>query len=448
MKIFKNKLLKGALVLSIGGLITKVLGAFYRIPLTNLLGAEGIGIYQAVFPLYSLLLTASSTGVPNGIAKIISSDNSEFGAYVTFKSALKIFIPIGVVGTLILSVFCFYVAKLQGNTLAWISYLTISPSVLLVSIISCFRGFFQGKLDMKPTAISQIIEQFIKLTVGLSLCYFVKGNVEIKAGLATTAVTVSELITVIYLFTLFKKRGYSLKFLKEVKTKVKSVFKTVFPVMLSTVVIPLARTIESFFVLNILNAYTLEATALYGLYSGAVESLVGVPVSVCYAVAVASVPVISKAVSTGEKVGKKITESLIYTLIGGVVSAFAFIFLSKTVVSILYGKLNDYHKTVTVNLLKISSLSVILLPLMQTTTSIIIALGKECYPPISAGVSVAIKLIISFLLLHNPKINVFGVVLSDILCYFVATFLNLMYIIYIISKKRRGTKWVKLSQSA
>ena len=84
----KDSLFKGALVLSIGGFITKIIGAFYRIPLTNILGADGIGIYQMVFPLYCLLLTVSSTGVPNGIAKLIAEGNNPESV---LKTALKIF---------------------------------------------------------------------------------------------------------------------------------------------------------------------------------------------------------------------------------------------------------------------------------------------------------------------------------------------------------------------
>ena len=92
LKNSSNGLIKGAFIVTLGGLITKVLGAFYRIPLTNLLGAKGIGIYQMVFPLYSLLLTVSSTGVPSGISKIIAGgENPES----VLKSSLLIFAPIG-----------------------------------------------------------------------------------------------------------------------------------------------------------------------------------------------------------------------------------------------------------------------------------------------------------------------------------------------------------------
>lgn len=448
MKVFNNKLLSGAFVLSIGGLITKILGAFYRIPLTNILGAEGIGVYQAVFPLYCLLLTASSTGVPNGIAKIIAENNAKNDislSYSVLKSALKLFVPIGMIGSAFMLVFCKILSKVQGNISAALSYALISPSVFAVSVISCFRGFFQGYTDMKPTAVSQITEQTVKLVFGLTLCSIINGTVEIKAGMAALAVTVSELITCGYFFVVFKRKGFAFKNLKGVASNVKTLVKNVLPIMLSTLVIPTARTVESFFILNILSGYTSDATALYGLYSGAAESLVSVPVSVCYAVATTSVPIISAVRDNVAAARKKSYQAMLYTFIGGVGFALCFLCFSGLAVKILYGNLSAAHTEITVDLLRISAMSVLLLPLMQTTASVLIALGKTYVPPVTSGIAVTVKLVSSFILLYNPKVNIFGAVISDILCYFVAFTLNLMYIILILKKRRKVC--IKLPQS-
>ena len=132
MKKPQNNLIRGALFLSIGGFITKVIGAIYRIPLTNILSAEGIGLYQMVFPLYSLLLTVSSTGVPNGMAKLIAEGRN--GEKV-LKSALYFFVPISLIASIFLAVFGYKLALLQGNALAKTCYYAIAPSVLLVSVI-------------------------------------------------------------------------------------------------------------------------------------------------------------------------------------------------------------------------------------------------------------------------------------------------------------------------
>ena len=426
MEKCKNNLIKGALFLSIGGFITKVIGAVYRIPLTNLLTADGIGLYQMVFPLYSLLLTVSSTGVPNGMAKLIAEGESE---EKVLKSALYFFVPISLIATLILMVFARNLALLQGNIYAKNCYILIAPSVLLVSIISCFRGYFQGKLDMKPTATSQVLEQVVKLIFGLTLCYIFKNNVVVGASLATLAVSISELITVIYFIFLkkYKSGGFS-TFIKT-KTNIKLVLKTVLPVMLCTLILPTCRTVESFLIVNVLNRGFKNATSLYGLYSGAVESLVGVPVALLYGIAVSSVPVISKLKKENGNYKKKILQSILLTLLFSFIFAVIFFFLSRFAVTLLYRRFSVLEANVTVKMLKLASLSVLTLPLMQTTASILISLGRYYVPVLSSTIAMFVKIPLSIILLNISKINIFAVVITDIVCYLVACFINLVYII-------------------
>ena len=426
MKKLENSLIKGALFLSIGGFITKAIGAIYRIPLTNLLLAEGIGLYQMVFPLYTLLLTVSSTGVPNGMAKLIAEKND---GNVVLKSALCFFVPLSLIASIFLAVFSYRLALLQGNALAKSCYIAISPSVLLVSVISCFRGYFQGSSNMKPTAISQILEQVVKLVFGLSLCYIFKGSVVTRAMLATLAVTISELIAVIYFIFLKKYKGGSFKGFFKLQTNIKLVLKTVLPVMLCTLILPSARTIESFLIVNILNKNFRNATSLYGLYSGAVESLVGVPVALLYGIAVSSVPVIASKKKEGGNYKKKIAESLILTLVFSLLFALAFFLLSRFAVTLLYSRFSRMEIETTVKMLKIASLSGFSLPLMQTTASILISLGRYYVPTISSLIAMLIKIPLSIILLNIPSVNIFAVVITDIVCYFVACFINLVYII-------------------
>ena len=415
----KDNLFSGAIALAIGGLITKVIGALYRIPLTNLLGAEGIGIYQMVFPLYCLLLTVSSTGVPNGIAKLIAEGND---AETTLKSALKLFIPIGIIGSLVMAIFSNKIATLQGNSLATKSYIFISPSVLAVSVISCFRGYYQGLLDMKPTAISQVLEQVIKLIFGLSLTYAFRNKVAIGASMATLAVTLSELGVVGYFIFLKRKSGF--QFLKSTKCNVKPILKNVLPITLTTIIMPLTRTIESFIILNVLNGYLTNATSLYGLYSGAVESLVGVPVAILYSIAVTAVPVISKE---GENKYKKIKKPLILTLLTATIFALFFFIFSKFAVNILYRGLSFSDKSITIKMAKLASLSVLFLPIMQTFSACLIACGHLYLPSITSLIASVFKIILTFLLLKVKTINIFAVIITDIFCYLVACLLNLVY---------------------
>ncbi len=421
-----NALFKGALILSMGGLLTKVLGAIYRIPLTNLLGAEGIGVYQMVFPLYSLLLTVSSTGVPSGISKLIASGED---AENVLKTSLLIFVPLGLIGSVFLMAFSRSLATLQGNINAKWAYVLISPSVVLVSIICCFRGYFQGYVNMKPTAVSQILEQSIKLLFGLILVYVFRANTVLSACLATLAVTISEGVTCIYFFFLKKKSYNGFNIFAKNDIKISKVIKKVFPVMLSTLILPLSKTIESFFIINVLNSYTASATSLYGLYSGAVESLVSVPVSVCYGIAITSIPIIASLKKQNGNYLDKSRQSVFLTLILSTICGVGFYFLSPLAVKILYNRLPNYEKLIVVNMLKLASCTVAILPIMQTLTAVLIAIEKVYISTLSITIASILKIILSITLLKIPQLNIFAVVYTDIICYLVACFFDLVYII-------------------
>ena len=422
----KNKLLRGAFTLSVGGIVTKLLGAIYRIPLTNILGAEGIGLYQMVFPLYTILLTFSSTGVPSGISKLIAEGEN---AEKTLKSSLKFFGIIGLALSFLTLIFCQNIARVQGNQNAYLAYAFIAPSVLIVSLISCFRGYYQGFSNMAPTAFSQVLEQAVKLVFGLLICYLLRGDVILASAGATLAVTISEVITLIY-FILKRRKTVTLINISAEKLQIKPIIKTVFPIMIATVIMPLTRTVDSFLILNILGGYIQNATAVYGLYSGAVESIVSLPVSCCYALAITSIPIISKLKKEGGNYHKKSLQAVGYTLALSVAFSLLLYIFSPLAVKVLYNGLSADSKLLTVNMLRLSCISVILLPLMQTLIASVNAMGKYKITIISGVISSVFKIIMSLQFLKIENINIFGAIISDIFCYLVACFVNLSYIIY------------------
>ena len=432
-------LIKGALIISIGGFITKILGAFYRVPLTNILGAEGLGLYQAVFPIYCLLLTLSSTGVPSGVSKIIAEGENEFSA---LKSALAVFLPLGLFGGIIMAAFSSVIANLQGAPESLFAYMAISPSVALVGVISCFRGFFQGKAEMKYTAVSQVSEQAVKLAAGLIITSALKETPALAAAGAALAVTIAEAAAVIYLTVAFKLKTKGLSHVFKAELNVKRVIKTVVPVTLSASAIPIVKTIDSFLILNILGGYLTNATRLYGLYSGATESLIGVPVSLLYGLAATGIPVIAKLKAEKKDTKLKCRKVILYTLFPSVVFAAATFVFAPLAVRILYSALPAAEKATSANMLKLASPAIIFLSLTQTTAAELIALDKIYAPCVSSFSGGAVKLILSFILLKIPYINVYGAIISDTVHYFVACLINLVYI-----KKANKTKEVLNEQT-
>lgn len=432
-KTQSDQMIKGASIIAIGGLITKILGAFYRIPLTSVLGAEGLAVYQTVFPIYCILLTFSSTGVPTAIAKLISSG---YGERVVLKKSLSLFVPLGFLGSLLMILLSFPLATLQGNALATLSYLTLAPAVVCVSVISCLRGYFQGKMNMTPTAISQITEQAVKLAVGLFLCTSVKGSPAVLGALACASVTISEVVALAYLYVLFKRREkprvstYFLSF--------KRLIATLLPIVISSLLLPLARAFDSFTIVNLLKKYTLHAHSLYGIYTGSVESVSGVPVAVCYGIAVAVLPTISKKIAEKDfaSVRENIIKSFALTLFFSTTFGLFLFLFSPIITKILFSKLSPHLSTVTTRLLSLSFFTVIGLSTVQTLTSCLVAIGKPYAPCVFLSIGLLAKFILQIYLLKIPYLNIFGSLYSDIACYFVAVFLNLLYIITISRIKR------------
>ena len=172
-----NRLVKNTLILSFGAIIVKVLSGIYRIPLTMILGAKGIGIYELIYPLFALLLIIVSVGFPLGISKLISyeiSQNNTKNIVVIYKSARRLLITTGIVLSILLVIISEYISILQGNNNLKYLYILLAPSVFMACLLALYRGYFQGLQNMKIITTSQIIEQSIKIVIGLILCFILR----------------------------------------------------------------------------------------------------------------------------------------------------------------------------------------------------------------------------------------------------------------------------------
>ncbi len=204
-----NRLVSGAAVLTIGSVIAKLLGAFYRIPLTNILGAEGMGMYQLIFPVYALFMTLSTAGIPTALSRIVAEKRSmgESVKHYLF-SAIMLLLALSMLFTIITISLARTLARIQGNESVYQGFIIIAPSILFVGVIAGFRGWFQGEMYMFPTAISNIIEQVVKLSlgIGLAVAFSSRGVIWAVSG-ALIGVTVSEFITMIYMIITYLVRS-------------------------------------------------------------------------------------------------------------------------------------------------------------------------------------------------------------------------------------------------
>ena len=432
-------LLKGAAWIAAGGFIAKIIGALYRIPLTNLIGGKGIGLYQMVYPVYCLLLTVSATGIPSSIAKLTAeSIRKGKSTRPLFVSAMKLFLLIGVGGTAIMAIVAPYLSKAQGSGEVLGGYYALAPSVLLVSAISVFRGWFQGQNDMMPTAISEIAEQVVKVAFGLLFAYLFRGKIATAVTFLLLAVTLSELFTLFLMLALYKRRP-----LKQENDGGRYAFKRILrmsiPVTFSSLLIPLSSLIDSVFVPRLLGAYETEAVTLYGLFSGGAVTVVGLPVSICYGIAAASIPRVTQE-KTGAGTRRRVFYSLGLTALIGGISALGLYLFAEPAVSIIFRSLTGKEKEILVQLVRIYAISALTLSCAQTLSACLTAQGKPQYAALSMLIGVVVKTVGYFFWLKNTENSIFALAHATNLCYLVAFLLDFMYNLIVIKKAKRKEK--------
>ena len=438
----KSGFIKGAATIATGGFIAKVIGAAYRIPLTNLIGGHGIGLYQMVYPVYCMLLTLSATGIPSSIAKLTAErlEKGE-GDKPLFKTAMKLFLWIGLVGTLLMAGFAPILSNLQNAKEITAGYFALAPSVFLVSALSVFRGWFQGKNEMFPTAVSEVTEQVVKVGFGVLFAYLFRDNVVRAVTFLLLAVSISELVALLVMLLLFKRVPAPRKLQNGGgRVKAKTVLKLSIPVTFSSILLPLSGLLDSVLVVRLLGRYAPDPVALYGLFAGGAVTIINLPVSVCYGIAAASVPSLAseKAKKNG-KVKRKLFFALGLTALIALPSALGLYLFAEPAVKIIYRNLNGEELGLLIKLVQVFSVSALTLSCVQTLSACLTAQGKPQYAALSMTVAVIVKTVAYTFLLRNPQISVFGLAHATNLCYLVAFLLDLLYNLIVARKRRKKT---------
>lgn len=449
----RESFIKGILSLLISQIFIKVIGLVYKLYLTNKngFGDSGNAIYSSGFQIYALLLTFSSTGVPNAISILVSKrlavgDNK--GAHKIFKIAFVTFAIIGIVGSILL----FLGAKTISNK--WIqipeaeySLIALSPSIFFVSITAVIRGYFNGRQNFSLTAKSQSLEQIFKTAFTIFLVEVVviigKKDTSIMAAAANLATTVATISSFIYIYLYYRTKRQEIgqeinETVNYTPTRIRKTIKTILtvamPISVSSLIASFNKNIDSFTIVRFLKQITTEEEAKiqYGILSGKIDSLCSLAFSLNVAFVTTLVPSISKSMSRGnkEEVCKKAKQFiLISMLIAMPISAIMFMYPNQ-----ILGLLFPNARSGAIYL-KFSSITIIFMILAQTINGILQGIGKVNIPPIAFGVGMILKFICNIVLIPNPKIGIFGAIIGNIICNIVAFLIG-----FIILKKTINLK--------
>lgn len=440
--------IKGAFWIAFGGFAAKLLGALYRIPLTNLIGGYGLGLYQMIYPVYCMLLTFSATGVPSAVAKLTAEQIADGGdGRDVLRSAAKLFLCVGVAATLLMCALAFPLSAAQGTGAVVGGYFWLAPSVVFVSLLAVLRGWFQGRNDMFPTAASEIAEQLVKTAFGLLFAYRFRANTEKAVTALFLAVTLSEVCALLFLFALYRRVPKTTNGVNVGgRYLTKRILKLTVPLAFGSVLLPISALLDSVLVPKLLAAYAPSPVSLYGLFSGGAATVVGLPVSVCYGLAAASLPRVAAAtrIENARERKRALRKRVLFSLactafFGGIAAVGLYLFAEPAVRLIFRGLSATDGKTLT-ELIRAHAVGAFLLPCAQTLSACLTAQGKPQYAALSLLFGVAAKTACCVLWVRQPKFSVFGLAYATNVCYSVAFFLNFVYNIVVWKKTTKEGK--------
>jgi len=439
----KKSFVKGAVILGVAGLICKVIGAFFRIPLYNMLG-DGMQYYEAVYPYYSTLLVISTAGLPTAISRMVAERTAlgdAAGAKRVFHRSQLLLLGIGLVTMALMYFGADFLARTTVGPLAAPSFRVMSPSLLIVSLLCSYRGYLQGLQQMTGTAMSQLAEQIGKLAIGLFLAsQWMSRGLEYGAMGAVAGVTISELLALIVVgaFYLFRRKNTGLPEdatgdAPAITGIVRGLLAIAIPVTIGASIMPITGILDASLIKRTLidiGFSDAAASMRYVALRSNVINIINMPAVLTIALAMSLVPAISaartandqKAIHTVSAMGIKLAMFI------GIPCAVGLFALSAPVIDLLYS-IDAERLSIASALMRTSAVGVIFLSLVQTLTGILQGAGKQHIPVINLFIGGLVKVALMLTLMRNPAIEIQGAAISTTACYIVAGLLDAIYLI-------------------
>ncbi len=439
-----TRFLQGVSILTLSTLIVKVIGLVYKIPMLHYLGAEGMGYFNAAYELYSLFFVVATAGLPLAMSVLVA-ESLAFGRLRNvkkiFRVSMGLFLVIGVVGALAMSLLAAPLAEALGSPRASLAIATLAPAVFLVSLISAIRGYFQGAGSMTPTALSQVIEAVGKLFPGLLLAMWAvrAGQPAPKvAAMAILGIVVGSAVSLLYLMVTKSRQRQAVKAFTALTDTdstggiLRRLLTLAIPVTVSSLLSGLTRVVDMTVLLRRLSDLGIgaeEATALFGSYSTLAVPIYHLPSSLIAGIALSLVPGLTDAYAKGEREHEKglVLTSLRLCLLLAVPAAMGLAVFARPILCLLFAGETEAIATAA-PLLAVLGLSVPSVCLATVTGAILQARGRVMAPVISLLAGMGVKLTLAYLLVGTPAVAMMGAPISTLACNVMAVALNFYFI--------------------
>lgn len=486
MKEKETKFIKGAFILAGANLLVKVIGAFFKVPLYNLIGEEGSGVFNVAYQIYTFMFIIATAGFPIAVSKMVAESlarDDKYDARRIFETAIFLLGVIGLAGSIVLYVFAGQLASLLNNPDSELAIRVIAPAVFFVSLVSAYRGYFQGKQNMYPTAASEVTEASAKLILGIVAASVFMGmtvntamgnSADLVDGVfssthartvysatgAIFGVTAGTLLALVLMMIIFstkekKVRPVSGQSIRPRKDILKNLIVIAIPITIGASVSSLTSLVDLATIMNrlvvnpdVFNSYahifaqgtefarsmaeegweglTLlqkKANSLYGMYTGQAQTMFNLPLTIVVGLSMSIVPAISTALAE-KKPGdaQNITASVLrITMLFALPCAMGFFVLSEPILRVLYSDANACW------LLQKLALAVAFVALVSVSNAVLQAYGKVYYPVVNMLVGGVAKVLMNYMLI--PVWGIDAAPIATTVCYGIIAALNIICIV-------------------
>ena len=430
----RNFIVHGS-ILAMAGIICRIIGMLYRIPLVNIIGSEGNGIYGAAFNVYNIMLVLSSYGLPMAVSKLISARVAvkEYkNASSIFRCSIIVSLITGGTAALILFFGADIIQKTfyKGVPGMEIPLRVLGPTIFLVAVLGVFRGFYQGQGTMIPTAVSQLVEQIVNAVVSIAAGYILvnayKNSVKSAAfgaaggtmGTAVGALTGLIFLIVLYLiyrptFARMIKRD-KISVLEESSEIYKTIALTMIPIILGQTFYQISAVIDDILFNNMMIGILVEKQikVVMGNFNSSYSLLIGIPQGVASALSASMLPsiVTSFTREDHDAIRTKIAKTIKTTMIVAMPSFIGLVVLGKPIIQLLF---SSYDSDQGAMMLKIGAIAVVLYTLSTVTSSALQGIDQMNIPVKHSCISLVVHVILVFVLLKFTDLGIYAVVIGN-----------------------------------
>lgn len=433
----KDTLLGGAMALTISVIIVKIIGFFYKLPLSHILGDEGMGYFNSAYSIFTFFYMLCTGGIPRAVSITVTqalAKGREDSAKKILGICLKLYVSIGIIFTLILMLFSSGFARLIGNSLAAFSLFCIAPSLSFVAASGVLRGYLNGGMRMKEIAFSEVLEGAVKFIFGLAFAMLgVRAQMPVYtiSALTILGVTSGTLVGSIFLFVCYKseKTEYNIEQKSDSGENnldlLKSVLKISVPITLSSMVMGISNIVDLGLIMKrlISSGMTSEtAISLYGNFTTLAVPMLNLVVALISPLGASAIPHLTGKFTSGNT-GEFDEISRVVLTVCSVIAlpiSVAYICFSEEILMLLFP-----HDSAVIGapLLAVLSVAVISVCSLTVVNSILEATFHPRIPVIAMSIGALLKIIFGYAIIG--EIGIIGAPISTSICYASALIISL-----------------------